>query len=1505
MIALGTAGAWAADEVVDLGGGEEIEKNAAQFEESFKGKVFQNGTVKLTSALAERVGVYTIGLGATVNSSTQAYFNGDYEISLVEGGTYNHKGSTFSLPFRYGKAKLTMNNGKFVSTSTSGAAEGGGVVNIGYVWNNQDSSKNKDISMQASLENGSLISLSSGDLQISGSKREERTVKTSKTDFSVIGSAIKVENGQIRLSHKKDWLSDEDNSYVNVLFGKGADITCRQIYALGKYPLPKVEFNGATIRYAGSNKSFIGQDSSVPGDIYTVGADGLTVDIPLGQALVCDSNSSALKGAENGDGGIVKIGEGSITWDSITSSGSGKHLFTGPLVVSNGTWSSSLSYAATAFAVDGATSTLALSGELTAAAPDFSVTAGGTLDLVSKEPKDRTAGTLMLGENAVLKLNGGAMGVDSFSATSLDLAATAANPIKIEFTDAANISGGAYTLVAITGGGAFAAGDETKFALDANAPEGSTLSVSGSALILNVPVTNPATWTGNALDGKFSTPGNWLGNAVPGADDEIEIKATAEVELDCDLAISVKSLSIHSESARVTIGGSGAIAISGNIVNASEFRPVVNVPVEFKSGEDYTAIDVTGEVEFSGGVTGTIPVNHTTFYGNYTLKASSWDVSKAFTLAENATVSAGNTTINTSGTELLNSKAGSTLIISRLNLNVSGNIFGTFAGNLTVNYIYQYNHGGVSFNSGFSGVLRVNGIHHHSGSSVRDFAFKPDSSATIIIGGGSCGIEMQRGYFQVNGYTFHSSGNWEFDITNSNYGGDDRTGRTVIGENGIIVDTSHYDDPTLEGHTVSVNNSSDRPAHIAVIGTGGMTAIGNGTFKFNTPGTFTGGFTARDSVTLEVKSGVYPGKGNVTIKDTATFSLVQANSGTVPVAGTLTMFGGTTLRIPEFTAGVLPLSVNALAFDSVTAENKVALNIEGGALAPGFNAIIQSATALPANAWDSFAVTLGATVPDGMEPLYVVQGNTLYIVVKGENDSIWTGAGAAANFSDSANWLGGKVPADGECVHIAAAGETTLVCDIANFKPASIVFSGGAPVTIEGPGIISGIVAVTNSSPVSHTINAPVHFAGNIAVAQNARGYATRNESHITFAGGAYAAEGCSIAPWRDGYSYAVFGRYVLANTEESPYAITEYKVSSTDDIRFYVAPGSALEVPYAGAFTELDLAEGGVVTNRVVSMPEGHRLSHKNYGEYVIADEFTVSGSNKKDGYAGYNAGTGAANVFKIEKATCNKTDGYTFYFAEDYVASHGTYYFGEGGINFGSGKGYFGIGRDKDDDAQTIRPWYGDFTIETGSGNTDGFDIYFYRSVTFNTDDENGVGRKITLNARPRFNNTPTFTVSGTGKVLVNSVANNKVQPPVTVTDTATLAIKPGASLGTGTTTVNSGATLQVAESGTVTLGGGLTLADGACLGFNYTTRNAPKLDLTGKNVTLGDNKNIVVKITSENGKRAFAGKNVLTPGGKFTGVTVTLAPGAPDWVKGIDVVDGEIVLDVKPIGTKIIVR
>ena len=266
----------------------------------------------------------------------------------------------------------------------------------------------------------------------------------------------------------------------------------------------------------------------------------------------------------------------------------------------------------------------------------------------------------------------------------------------------------------------------------------------------------------------------------------------------------------------------------------------------------------------------------------------------------------------------------------------------------------------------------------------------------------------------------------------------------------------------------------------------------------------------------------------------------------------------------------------------------------------------------------------------------------------------------------------------------------------------------------------------------------------------------------------------------------------------------------------------------------------------------------------------------------------------------------GNWFYFCDSAVATKEVYYIGAGGLNFSSAsaKGCYCIGKNVDNDAQTLRPWYSDFTIaDRGNGEKS---LVINRDVTFCTDDESGVGRTITMDAIMQGNGSPTITVSGSGTLRVNNAAKNSTQPPVTVTNTATLAIKPGASLTTSTTTLNSGTTLEVAESGTVTLGGNLTLKAGATLGFNYTTKYEPVLDLTDKTVTFdeGATTNIVVKISTDD-KRGRGGVHALTSGGKFAGATVSLAAGAPKWVKGVSVVNGDIVLDVKSAGIVVIIK
>ena len=209
-------------------------------------------------------------------------------------------------------------------------------------------------------------------------------------------------------------------------------------------------------------------------------------------------------------------------------------------------------------------------------------------------------------------------------------------------------------------------------------------------------------------------------------------------------------------------------------------------------------------------------------------------------------------------------------------------------------------------------------------------------------------------------------------------------------------------------------------------------------------------------------------------------------------------------------------------------------------------------------------------------------------------------------------------------------------------------------------------------------------------------------------------------------------------------------------------------------------------------------------------------------------------------------------------------------------------------------------DFSIEATIANR--------KHLVFDTDSGYTITINGTIFSTPGSNSVNPMTVMGSGKVVCNYATLGNSSPyngAAMVTNTATLAINPGMSATKGEITVATNATLEVAQSGTVALAGNLTLNDGAILSFNYTNRNEPVLDVTGKTVTFGNQSNVVVKISAADGKNAKSGNNVLTSGGAFTGVNVMLAPDAPKWARGVGVVNGEIVLDVKSLSTYIFVR
>ena len=806
-----------------------------------------------------------------------------------------------------------------------------------------------------------------------------------------------------------------------------------------------------------------------------------------------------------------------------------------------------------------------------------------------------------------------------------------------------------------------------------------------------------------------------------------------------------------------------------------------------------------------------------------------------------------------------------------------------------------------------------------SGSGNKYITYKVDEGGAFVVTGTitisetadmSPYNQMSPGSIVAKGLVNNESGEWRFRLNNSN------PAKWVVGEDGFSGDTAGYwsfndsDSETTikadadfdidtwlstgtsagKGLTFDTTGWTDPSANYTItakkclIGTKPLTITGGGTFVCD----------YYETGKVNNNNSQNPFSGPVAVTDTATLAI---NAGKKLTTGKITFAAGTTLEVPS--TGV---QMGAIAFSG---EGTVALKVAGGALADGEYTLITSTADLPAGVADKFTVDAQT---ESRTCLVTLDNRSLRLAV-GEDaiaalPCIWTGAAGDGKMDTVGNWLNNRKPETVGAVVLFPSETATIDNNISGFAPSSITFGNGTgSVTIEGNAMTDVIAVTNNSSTASHTINVPVYFAGNIQVKQAAMAETgDLSKAHVTFAGGAYAAEGYSLENGNSSavYSRCIFGNYYLANAANTPW--TAMVQGSAN--RICLADNFSLYIPYAGKMTELYIGSGAKVDVGEMAIGDGGRVSYRNNGEVVVTN-LTLSGTG--DRFMCWNQGTTVSPVFKFERVETSMT-GNWLYFSDGSGATKGVYYIGAGGLNFSSAsaKGCYCIGKNASNDAQTLRPWYSDFTIaDRGNGEKS---LVINRDVTFCTDDEGGTGRTITVDAIVQGNNSPTITVSGSGTLRVNNAAKNATQPPVTVTNTATLAIKPGASLGTGATTVNDGATLEVAESGTVALGGDLTLMAGAKLGFNYTTKDAPVLDLSDKTVTFdaGETTNVVVKISADGNMRPRSGLNVLTSGGKFNGVDVTLdETNKPDWALDVSVNDdGNIVLDVKPLGTMFIV-
>ncbi len=217
------------------------------------------------------------------------------------------------------------------------------------------------------------------------------------------------------------------------------------------------------------------------------------------------------------------------------------------------------------------------------------------------------------------------------------------------------------------------------------------------------------------------------------------------------------------------------------------------------------------------------------------------------------------------------------------------------------------------------------------------------------------------------------------------------------------------------------------------------------------------------------------------------------------------------------------------------------------------------------------------------------------------------------------------------------------------------------------------------------------------------------------------------------------------------------------------------------------------VVIGDQLTLANGESLCDQNNGTLAVSNLLLKAESG--DRFVTEHQAASSSGIFKFDAVTNSMTDNW-FYLADKSSVASYEFYIGKGGLNFkdASGPASYCLGHNRAGISTTIRPWYSDFTIaDKGIGN---YSLVLLKDVTFCTDDENGVGRTITIDAKTRANYSPAITVSGSGTLQVNKGNANIDQPTVTVTGTATLAFGAAASLGTGAITLGTGTKLVLTQ-------------------------------------------------------------------------------------------------------------
>ena len=596
--------------------------------------------------------------------------------------------------------------------------------------------------------------------------------------------------------------------------------------------------------------------------------------------------------------------------------------------------------------------------------------------------------------------------------------------------------------------------------------------------------------------------------------------------------------------------------------------------------------------------------------------------------------------------------------------------------------------------------------------------------------------------------------------------------------------------------------------------------------------------------------------GPLTVKSGATLEK-QTGNNPAYLAQSVVFKNGAKLNIP-YSGG----SVGAVSANAITLEGALEVSFSATPAAGAYPLL----TILGEGTFDASALE-GITLPDGTAfagAVLSLSADAKSVVLILSSDPVWIG-GTSGDLGVASNWSNGAVPGPTTNA-IITAGAAAMLTNSASFKATSITFPAGCPkVTIEGAPL-EDMVAINNLSSANHEFKTAV-VADALTI--------SNTTTYCVFSGGLTANSVSFEAP--DNTKSAIYGVWHIKGDWHPVKGNRLYDGATVTVDGTLVDPDN------------LSISAGCTVTAAALYTSGSHNhIGYINEGRLVVTGQLKIEAS--EDCFL-VREGQGGKATVEFGSYYANTPGKWARINAKNVIV-------GAGGMYCATQVHFV--------ESPVLHSRTEGFSIDAANGicySGDSAGVTTINTTQYGTED---VPATVTINAvyKKQSNTNPgAMIVTGCGTVLFNSVST--FSNGLTVTNTATVAVNPGMQPGAGTVTVRNGATLKVAQSGTVALNGGLTLDDGAALGFNFTERRTvPVLDVTGKTVTL--NGSVAVKISATEGIRPKGGATVLTAGGAFTGANVSLAPGTPDWAKGVSVnAEGNIVLAVKPKGLMVFVK